>query len=151
TGRLGREYLPEARPPYKAKKSAQEAHEAIRPSSVAREPKVVARFLSKDQLALYRLIWERFLASRMVPAVYDTVAADIEAGRCIFRAQGPKMKFAGFTAVYGAPRGTKVKCAGLTAGVRGAGGGAGGGARGGQESVGASPHGRRDPKLLALD
>jgi DNA topoisomerase-1 len=100
TGRLGREYLPEAPPSYKAKKSAQEAHEAIRPSSVAREPKVVARFLSKDQLALYRLIWERFLASQMVPAVYDTVAADIEAGQCVFRAQGSKMKFAGFTAVY---------------------------------------------------
>ena len=61
---------------------------------------MVARFLSKDQLALYRLIWERFLASQMLPAVYDTVAADIEAGRCVFRAQGSKMKFAGFTAVY---------------------------------------------------
>ena len=100
TGRLGREYLPDAPPSYKAKKSAQEAHEAIRPSSVAREPKVVGRFLSKDQLALYRLIWERFLASQMVPAVYDTVAADIEAGKCVFRAQGSKLKFAGFTAVY---------------------------------------------------
>ncbi len=65
TGRLGREYLPDAPPTYKAKKSAQEAHEAIRPSSVAREPKAVARFLTKDQLALYRLIWERFLASQM--------------------------------------------------------------------------------------
>ena len=100
TGRLGREYLPDAPPTYKAKKSAQEAHEAIRPSSVAREPKVVARFLSKDQLALYRLIWERFLASQMLPAVYDTVAADITAAECLFRAQGSTLKFAGFTAVY---------------------------------------------------
>src|SRR6195256_4284510 len=100
TGRLGREYLPDAPPTYKAKKSAQEAHEAARPSSVAREPKVVGRFLSKDQLALYRLIWERFLASQMLPAVYDTVAADIEAGNCVFRAQGSTLKFAGFMAVY---------------------------------------------------
>ena len=56
--------------------------------------------LSKDQLALYRLIWERFLASQMLPAVYDTVAADIEAGTCLFRAQGSTLKFAGFMAVY---------------------------------------------------
>ena len=100
TGRLGREYLPDAPPTYKAKKSAQEAHEAVRPSSVAREPKAVARFLSKDQLALYRLIWERFLASQMLPAVYDTVAADITAAEALFRAQGSTMKFPGFTAVY---------------------------------------------------
>src|SRR5229473_2152366 len=100
TGRLGREYLPDAPPTYKAKKSAQEAHEAVRPSSVAREPKAVARFLSKDQLALYRIIWERFLASQMLPAVYDTVAADIVAGDCLFRAQGSTLKFPGFTAVY---------------------------------------------------
>jgi len=100
TARLGREYLPETPPVYRAKKSAQEAHEAIRPTSVAREPKALARFLSKDQIALYRLIWERFLASQMLPAVYDTVAADIEAGQCVFRAQGSTLKFAGFTAVY---------------------------------------------------
>jgi DNA topoisomerase-1 len=99
-GRLGREYLPDAPPVYRAKKSAQEAHEAIRPSAVAREPKALARFLTKDQLALYRLIWERFLASQMLPAVYDTVAADIDAGPCLFRAQGSTLRFAGFTAVY---------------------------------------------------
>jgi len=98
--RLGREYLPEAPPVYRAKKSAQDAHEAIRPTSVSREPKALARFLSKDQLALYRLIWERFLASQMPPAVYDTVAADIEAGPCLFRAQGSTLKFPGFTAIY---------------------------------------------------
>ena len=99
TGRLGREYLPDSAPTYKAKKSAQEAHEAVRPSEVTREPKALTRFLSKDQLALYRLIWERFLASQMLPAVYDTVSADIEAGRCLFRAQGSTLKFAGFMAV----------------------------------------------------
>src|SRR4029453_2232941 len=84
TGRLGREYLPDAPPAYKAKKSAQEAQEAIRPSWVEREPKAMARFLNKDQLALYRLIWERFLASQMLPAVYDTVAATIQARHCMF-------------------------------------------------------------------
>jgi DNA topoisomerase-1 len=98
--RLGHEYLPDRPPVYRAKKSAQEAHEAIRPTSVGREPKRLARFLTKDQLALYRLIWERFLASQMLPAVYDTVAADIAAGACEFRAQGSTLRFAGFTAVY---------------------------------------------------
>src|SRR3989441_5456504 len=63
TARLGGEYVPEAPPVYRSRGSAQEAHEAIRPSDVAREPKLVARFLTRDQQALYRLIWERFLAS----------------------------------------------------------------------------------------
>jgi DNA topoisomerase-1 len=98
--RLGREYLPDSPPVYRAKKSAQEAHEAIRPTAVAREPKAIARFLRPDQLALYRLIWERFLASQMLPAVYDTVTADIQAGPCLFRAQGSTVRFRGFMAVY---------------------------------------------------
>src|SRR5207245_1926593 len=100
TARLGLEYVPEAPPAYRSRGSAQEAHEAIRPSEVRLEPRSVARFLSKDQLALYRLVWERFLASQMMPAVYDTVTADIEAGRCLFRAQGATLRFKGFTAVY---------------------------------------------------
>src|SRR6058998_1712402 len=100
TGRFGAEYLPASPPVYKSRGSAQEAHEAIRPSDTTREPKHIARSLNKDQLALYRLIWERFLASQMNPAVYDTVSADIEAGRAIFRAQGQTLKFKGFTAVY---------------------------------------------------
>jgi DNA topoisomerase-1 len=98
--RIGTEYVPEAPPTYRSRGSAQEAHEAIRPSEVRHEPRNIARFLTKDQLALYRLIWERFLASQMTPAVYDTVSADIEAGRCLFRAQGATLKFKGFTAVY---------------------------------------------------
>ncbi len=98
--RLGAEYLPETPPVYRSRGSAQEAHEAIRPTDVRREPRDVARYLTRDQLALYRLIWERFLASQMVPAVYDTVAADIEAGRCLFRAQGQTLRFRGFMAVY---------------------------------------------------
>ena len=100
SARVGGEYLPDAPPAYRSRGSAQEAHEAIRPSEVRHEPKSVGRFLTKDQLALYRLIWERFLASQMMPAVYDTVSAEIEAGRCLFRAQGATLKFKGFTAVY---------------------------------------------------
>jgi DNA topoisomerase-1 len=100
TDRLGAEYLPDAPPAYKSRGGAQEAHEAIRPSDVNRDPKSVGRFLTKDQLALYRLIWERFLASQLMPAVYDTVSADIVAGDCLFRAQGQTLKFKGFTAVY---------------------------------------------------
>jgi DNA topoisomerase I len=99
-GRLGANYLPASPPVYRSKKGAQEAHEAVRPSDVAKEPKALTRFLTKDQLALYRLIWERFLASQMLPAVYDTVAADIQAGACLFRAQGSTLRFPGFTAVY---------------------------------------------------
>jgi DNA topoisomerase I len=100
TDRLGAAYVPEAPPAYKSRGSAQEAHEAIRPSDVTREPKALTRFLSKDQLALYRLIWERFMASQLMPALYDTVAADIEANTTVFRAQGQTLKFKGFTAVY---------------------------------------------------
>ena len=99
-GRLGAEYLPATPPVYRAKKSAQEAHEAIRPTSVAREPKSLTRFLSKDQLGLYRLVWERFLASQMLPAIHDTVSADVQASEALFRALGSSLRFAGFTAVY---------------------------------------------------
>jgi DNA topoisomerase-1 len=100
TARLGREYLPDAPPAYRSRGSAQEAHEAVRPAEVRFEPRSVERFLTRDQQVVYRLIWERFLASQMVPAVYDTVTADIEAGRCLFRAQGATLRFKGFTAVY---------------------------------------------------
>jgi DNA topoisomerase I len=100
TERLGGEYVPDTPPAYRSRGSAQEAHEAIRPSEVARDPRTMARFLTKDQLALYRLIWERFMASQLMPAVYDTVAADIVAGDTVFRAQGQALKFKGFTAVY---------------------------------------------------
>jgi DNA topoisomerase I len=98
--RIGMEYVPEAPPTYKSRGSAQEAHEAIRPSELRNEPRVVEQYLSPDQMKLYRLVWERFLASQMMPAVYDTVGADIEAGQCLFRAQGATLKFKGFTAVY---------------------------------------------------
>ena len=100
SGRFGAAYVPETPPVYRSRGSAQEAHEAIRPSEVARQPRGLGRFLTKDQLAVYRLIWERFMASQMTSAVYDTMTADIEAGQCLFRAQGATLKFKGFTAVY---------------------------------------------------
>lgn len=100
TGRYGSAYCPETPRRYKAKGSAQDAHEAIRPSDVFRTPEQVKKDLTKEQFALYRLIWSRFLACQMAGAVYDSVAADIQAGRHMFRATSSSLKFAGFTAVY---------------------------------------------------
>src|SRR5262249_26261462 len=99
-GRFGAETLPERPPVYRARKSAQEAHEAIRPTLIDHGPDAVARFLTRDQLGLYRLIWERFLASQMRAALYDTLTVDIAAGAYVFRAQGSHLREAGFMAVY---------------------------------------------------
>ena len=98
--RFGREHLPERPPVYRARKSAQEAHECIRPASPHRAPEALASALTRDQLALYRLIWERFMASQMRPALYDTVSVDVAAGPYLFRAQGSTLRFPGFMAVY---------------------------------------------------
>jgi DNA topoisomerase-1 len=98
--RFGPEYLPTTPPTYKARTSAQEAHEAIRPTEVFREPDSLKSFLSADHLALYQLIWQRFLASQMKPAVYDITTVDIAAGKYLFRANGSIMKFLGFMKVY---------------------------------------------------
>ena len=98
--RFGAEYLPERPPAYKSGKGAQEAHEAVRPTSVLREPGQVAASLTRDQLQLYTLIWNRFVASQMRPAIFDTTSADITAGRFTFRASGQHMTFAGFMRVY---------------------------------------------------
>ncbi len=77
----GNSLMPKKPPVYRTKaKAAQEAHEAVRPTSVYRSPKKMKQYLSRDQYRLYRLIWERFLASQMSSAVYDTVSADIWAG-----------------------------------------------------------------------
>lgn len=84
----------------KQREGAQDAHEAIRPTSAARLPDDIKADLTSDQYRLYRLIWERFLASQMSPAVYDTVTADIRAGDHLFRATGSTLKFAGFTILY---------------------------------------------------
>jgi DNA topoisomerase-1 len=98
--RYGEEYLPAKPPVYRSKKGAQDAHEAIRPTSMDYDPDRVAPFLNKEQLALYTLIWNRFAASQMAPARFDHTAADIEAGHCRFRATGQTMKFDGFIRVY---------------------------------------------------
>jgi DNA topoisomerase I len=103
---LGTKYLPEVPNSYKGKKDAQDAHEAIRPSDAARTPESIARYLSDEQLKLYTLIWRRFVASQMVPAVYDVTTANIAAvssktGKTYdFRVSGSVMRFDGFLKVY---------------------------------------------------
>lgn len=101
TDKYGASYAP-ATPRNYAKKAAgaQDAHEAIRPTSVMREPDAVKPFLSRDQFRLYKLVWERFVASQMSSAVLDTMTVDIAAGGTIFRANGSKIKFPGFMKVY---------------------------------------------------
>ncbi len=108
--RFGEEYIPKKPPVYRTKaKSAQEAHEAVRPTSVLRVPKDIKEYLSRDQYRLYKLIWDRFVASQMSPAIYDTVSADIHVGDetveakkrpYLFRASGSTMRFRGFLALY---------------------------------------------------
>jgi len=80
--------------------NAQDAHEAIRPTSVFREPNSLKEYLTRDQLRLYKLIWERFIASQMTPAILDTMSVDIENNGVLFRANGSKIKFPGFMKVY---------------------------------------------------
>jgi DNA topoisomerase-1 len=98
--RYGAEYLPAKPNVYRSRKSAQDAHEAIRPTSMANAPDHVASFLSKEELGLYTLIWNRFTASQMAAARFDQTAADIAAGDCRFRATGHTMTFDGFIRVY---------------------------------------------------
>jgi DNA topoisomerase-1 len=98
--RYGKDYLPESAVFYKTKKGAQDAHEAIRPTNLDRPPETVAKFLSKEELSLYTLIWNRFVASQMTPAVFDQTLVDIAADGTTFRASGQVMKFDGFIRVY---------------------------------------------------
>src|SRR3954467_6904890 len=105
----GADYLPEKAVHYRSKKDAQDAHEAIRPSDVARTPDALARFLNKEELKLYRLIWQRFVASQMTPAIFDQTTIDIAAGRFTFRATGSVQKFDGFLKVYQEGRDEKAE------------------------------------------
>lgn len=108
--RFGKNYMPPQPPIYKTRsKTAQEAHEAVRPTSVFRDPKTIKAHLGRDLFKLYELIWSRFMASQMSPAVYDTVTAEIHAGDAklalakrpyLFRATGSTLRFAGFLALY---------------------------------------------------
>lgn len=102
--RFGEEYLPATPNVYKTQKAAQEAHEAIRPTMAARDPESIRQFLEQDQYNLYKLIWNRFIASQMVPAILDVTRVDSSpvdtAERYVFRTTGTVVKFPGHTAVY---------------------------------------------------
>jgi DNA topoisomerase I len=99
--KIGSEYLPSAPKIYKTKsKNAQEAHEAIRPTSVYRTPEAVKPFLTADQFRLYQMIWQRAVACQMAPARFDTTSVDIVVGKGIFRVTGQVQTFAGFLSVY---------------------------------------------------
>jgi DNA topoisomerase-1 len=99
-GSYGQAYLPAKANFYKTKGGAQDAHEAIRPTDVNRTPESLRNYLGADELKLYRLIWQRFVASQMTPAVFDQTTIDIKAGRFTFRATGSVQKFDGFLKVY---------------------------------------------------
>src|SRR5260370_6153940 len=103
--RYGADYRPEKPNFFKNKKDAQDAHEAVRPTSVLRTPESVAKFLAEDELKLYQLIWQRFVASQMTPAVFDQTTIDVDAkgkdgAASLFRATGSVEKFNGFLRVY---------------------------------------------------
>ena len=98
--KYGEEYAPETRRVYKSKANAQDAHEAIRPSNLKFEPEKIKGWLTPDQYKLYKLIWDRFLASQMSSALLDTVNAEIECGGYFFRAAGHTVKFPGFMVLY---------------------------------------------------
>jgi len=105
TEKYGKEYLPESANIYRTKKDAQDAHEAIRPTTVSRTPESVEKYLQEDELKLYRLIWMRFLASQIMPAVFDQTTIDVSAQgkdgiEYLFRATGSTPKFDGFLRVY---------------------------------------------------
>lgn len=96
----GAEFAAKSQRHFKNQEDAQDAHEAIRPTSVYRTPESLKSVLTTEQYRLYKLIWSRFLASEMTPAVYDTVRVDIVQNGVIFRTTGSKLKFTGFTKVY---------------------------------------------------
>ena len=98
--KYGADYYPESPRQYKTKASAQDAHEAIRPARIALEPAKIKKYLTNDQFKLYKLIWERFIASQMESAVLATVTADFESAGYIFRTSGYTVDFPGYMALY---------------------------------------------------
>jgi DNA topoisomerase I len=102
--RFGSEYLPETPNVYKTQKAAQEAHEAVRPTTAARDPESIKQYLEQDQYNLYKLIWNRFIASQMVPAILDVTRVESKPletkGTYLFRSSGTVVKFPGHTIVY---------------------------------------------------
>jgi len=99
-GQYGKHYLPHRPNSYRSKRGAQDAHEAIRPTSLEYAPERVRRFLRRDAFQLYSLIWDRFVASQMVPALFDQTVFEIPVGEAIFRASGQQIRFDGFMKVY---------------------------------------------------
>jgi DNA topoisomerase I len=97
---FGESYLRDEQLKEKKQTNVQDAHEAIRPSSVFRDPNTMKNFLSRDQFRLYKLIWDRFLASQMAQAVMDTMSVDLQNGKVVFHATGSKIKFPGFMKLY---------------------------------------------------
>lgn len=97
---FGKEFAAQEKRKEKKSANAQDAHEAIRPTSVFRDPEKVKPYLTRDQFRLYKLIWERFVASQMAAALLDTMSVELENGGVIFRANGSKVKFPGFMKVY---------------------------------------------------
>jgi len=99
--KYGADTLPDSPRFFKSRRDTQDAHEAIRPTYLDLPPDAVAPHLSSDEAKVYRLIWERFVASQMNPAVYDTTSAEIEAGKAVYRASGSTLRSAGYLAAYG--------------------------------------------------
>ncbi len=98
---FGDDYLPDETREFKAQEGAEEAHEAIRPTSTHRTPEELEGYLSEDQMKLYRLIWKRFMASQMSSAVYHNTTVDIAVADCVFRARGRELVFPGYLALMG--------------------------------------------------
>ncbi len=105
----GSPYLPEKAVHYRSKKDAQDAHEAIRPTDVTHTPDSISKYLGNDELKLYRLIWQRFVASQMTAAIFDQTTIDVQAGRFLFRATGSVQKFDGFLKLYQEGRDEKTE------------------------------------------
>ncbi len=99
-GKYGNDYYPKTPNIYRSRKNAQDAHEAIRPSDPSLTPDMIKNKVSADQYKLYKLIWDRFMASQMAPAVIDTVSADINCGEYTFRAGGQSIRFGGYLTLY---------------------------------------------------
>ena len=99
----GENYVAAQESKQKENKNVQDAHEAIRPTDVSRMPAIVKESLSRDQFRLYQLIWKRFVASRMQPAIYETISARINAGEYLFTAASSRLAFDGFMSVYTDP------------------------------------------------
>ncbi len=109
TGKYGEEYIPQSPRIFKNKSASQDAHEAIRPTYASMAPDEIKDSLNAEQYKLYKLIWSRFIASQMSSAIYDTVSADILAGKYVFKANGSKVKFPGFMVLYIEGRDTEGK------------------------------------------